>query len=252
MMRMSRRQCLQLLAFLFESGAMSAQPIRGKRDWSKRRDQVLSGMREVMGPLPGAPDGPPEVVILEETSFPQFTRKKITFASGDGDVVPAYLFLPSGRTRPGLAALCLHQTTAIGKAEPAGLGGKPNLHYALELAERGFTTLAPDYPRFGDYKIDAYSMGYVSASMKGIRNHRRAIDLLTSMKEINARRIGVIGHSLGGHNSLFLAAFDPRVAAVVTSCGFTSFGKYRGGDLTGWSYAAYRLHLRKVAAKDAV
>src|SRR4030088_2646235 len=112
MMRISRRLCLQLFAFLFESGQISAQPIRGKRDWSKRRDQVLSGMREVMGPLPGAPDSPPEVVVLEETSFPQFTRKKITFASGDGDVVPAYLFLPSGRTRPGPAALCLHQTVA--------------------------------------------------------------------------------------------------------------------------------------------
>ena len=44
------------------------------------------------------------------------------------------------------AMLCLHQTTKIGKEEPAGLGGNPNLHYALHLAQRGYVTLAPDYP----------------------------------------------------------------------------------------------------------
>jgi tripartite-type tricarboxylate transporter receptor subunit TctC len=42
--------------------------------------------------------------------------------------------------------LCLHQTTRIGKGEPAGVGGKTDLQYARELAERGYVTLAPDYP----------------------------------------------------------------------------------------------------------
>src|SRR5207248_10006719 len=133
------------------------------------------------------------------------------------------LFIPAGERHRRPAIVCLHQTVAIGKEEPAGLGGKENLHYALELARRGFVTLAPDYPRFGDYHVDPYSMSYVSATMKGIRNHRRAVDLLTSMPEVDAHRIGVIGHSLGGHNALFLATFEPRIAAVVTSCGFTSF-----------------------------
>jgi hypothetical protein len=32
-----------------------------------------------------------------------------------------------------------------------------------------------------------------------------------------------------------VAAFDGRVKAAVTSCGFTSFARYKGGDLTGWS-----------------
>jgi dienelactone hydrolase len=218
--------------------------------WPQRRERILASMQEVMGPLPKSPHGPPVVTIVEEVKLPQMVRRKITFDSGDGDSVPAYLFLPAGERRRRPAVLCLHQTVAIGKQEPAGLGGKTNLHYAAELAERGFITLAPDYPGFGDYHADSYSMGYLSATMKGIRNHRRAVDVLASMPEVDPRRIGVIGHSLGGHNSLFLAVFEPRVAAVVTSCGFTSFHKYKGGDLTGWSHKGYMPRIASVYQKS--
>lgn len=230
-------------------GANTCQ-IRDRAEWRRCREQTLAGMQEVMGPLPESPPAPPQMEVLEEADFPQFTRRKVAFASGDGDSVPAYLFTPRDRKRRHRAALCLHQTVAIGKAEPAGLGGKPNLHYALELAERGFVALAPDYPNFGDYKVDPYSLGYVSATMKGIRNHRRALDLLCSMAEVDRRRIGVIGHSLGGHNALFVACFDSRVTAVVTSCGFTSFAKYYGGDLTGWSHAGYMPRIASVYGKS--
>src|SRR6185295_18959221 len=233
-----------LLTLLLVVGAAAEHPL------NKRRAQILSSMQKVMGPLPKSAPSPPEVTILEEVSFPQFIRRKIEFASGDGDRVPAYLFLPRPAKLHGPAMLCLHQTTAIGKGEPAGIGGKPNLHYALELAERGYVVLAPDYPRFGDYKIDAYSMGYASATMKAIRNHRRAVDLLVSLPEVDPHRIGAIGHSLGGHNSLFLAAFEPRIAAVVTSCGFTSFRKYYGGNLTGWSHAGYMPRIASLYGKS--
>jgi len=148
------------------------------------------------------------------------------------------------------AMLCLHQTIEIGKGEPAGLGGSADLHYARELAERGYVTLAPDYPNFGEYKLDVYGRGYVSATMKGIVNHMRAVDLLQSLSQVDPERIGVIGHSLGGHNSLFVAAFDERLKVVVTSCGFNSFAKYYGGDLTGWSHNGYMPRIASVYGRD--
>jgi dienelactone hydrolase len=215
------------------------RPVRRPADWQRRRAHILDAMQEVMGPLPPHSTAPLAVQVLEEAHEATFTRRKITYASADGDRIPAYLFLPRNRPDRVPAILCLHQTVAIGMAEPAGLGGKPNLHYALELAQRGYVTLAPDYPGFGDYKIDVYAMKYASATMKGIANHIRAVDLLASLPEVDGTRIGVIGHSLGGHNSLFLAVFEPRIAAVVTSCGFTSFTRYYGGDLTGWSHRGY-------------
>jgi pimeloyl-ACP methyl ester carboxylesterase len=109
----------------------------------------------------------------------------------------------------------------------------------VELAARGYVALAPDDANFGEHPCDPYALGYASATMKAIVDHRRALDLLCGMPEVDSRRIGAIGHSLGGHNALFLAAYDGRVKAVVTSCGFNSFFKYRDGDLTGWSHAGY-------------
>lgn len=201
----------------------------------------LSGLEAVMGPLPARPSGAPIVELISEATLDGgLVRRQIVFLGRDQDRVPAYLFLPPAKGKAKHPAmLCLHQTTRLGKGEPAGLGGKPDLHYALELARRGYVTLAPDYPNFGDYTFDPYAHGYASATMKGIVNHQRALDLLAALPQVDAKRMGVIGHSLGGHNSLFLAAFDPRVRVAVTSCGFTAFARYYQGDLTGWSHRGY-------------
>ena len=220
--------------------------------WEKRRADILANMQLVMGPLPDKTRKVPlDVQVIGEFREPEFTRLKITFAPEAGDRMPAWLLIPTGLTGKAPAMLCLHQTTSIGKDEPVGLGGKTNLHYAAELARRGYVALAPDYPNFGEYRLDAYTRGYVSATMKGVWNHLRAVDVLAARREVDARRIGVIGHSLGGHNALLVAAFDPRLKAVVTSCGFNSFFKYKGGDLTGWSHAGYMPRIATVYGTDA-
>jgi Glucuronyl esterase, fungi len=45
---------------------------------------------------------------------------------------------------------------------------------------------------------------------------------------------GAIDHSLGGHNAIFTAVFDPRIRVVVSSSGFDSFSDYYGGDPANW------------------
>jgi dienelactone hydrolase len=217
-----------------------AMPVQSPAEWQLRRDHILANMQLVMGPLPtDSGKVPLDLKIESEESLDKVVRKKITFAVEKDDRVTAYLLFPRDRKGKAPAMLCLHQTAALGKGEPAWAGGVKNLHYALELAERGYVTLAPDYPNFGDYKIDVYAKGYASATMKGIWNHMRAVDVLQSLPEVDGTRLGCIGHSLGGHNSLFVAAFDPRIKVVVTSCGFTSFAKYYRGNLTGWSHKGY-------------
>ena len=227
--------------------------------WSRRaflaaavpaRPTLTKRMEQVMGEFPRRPRGPLEVEKSAPVDAGRHERIKLSYLSEAGDRVPAYLLIPHGLRGRAAAVLCLHQTTHIGKDEPAGLGGKPNLHYAAELADRGFVTLAPDYPNFGEYQFDPYAHGYASTTMKAIWNHSRGVDLLASLPQVRKDAIGCIGHSLGGHNTLFLGSFDLRVRAMVTSCGFTSFRKYMQGDLTGWSHKGYMPRIAELYGKD--
>jgi dienelactone hydrolase len=207
-------------------------------------------MESVMGPLPARAKVPLDVQVLERVREEGYERRKITFAVEPGDRVPAWLLVPHHRPPKAAAVICLHQTVKIGKDEVVGIQARPNREIAKDLALRGFIVLAPDYPNFGEYQVDSYAMGYASATMKGIWNHIRGVDLLRALPEVDPDRIGAAGHSLGGHNSLFLAAFDERVRAVVTSCGFTSFRKYKNGDLTGWSHNGYMPRIATIFGKD--
>lgn len=229
------------LAFYRDSND-KPQPIKTRGGWARRRSHIHFGMHAAMGALPDPSRRVPlDVKTLSVEKSDKYTRHKITFASEPGDRVPAYLLVPHDLKAKAPAMLCLHQTTGIGKGEPAGLGGKPGLHYAHELAERGYVCLVPDYPSFGDYTFDfaAYQDRYASGTMKAIWNNMRAVDLLETLPYVNRDAIGCIGHSLGGHNSLFTAAFEQRIKAVVTSCGFTGFHDYYGGKVAGWTSDRY-------------
>jgi dienelactone hydrolase len=238
-----------LMVYLDDSGEMRA--VRSREDWATRRSHILQNMQLVMGPIGDASRKTPlDMQVIAEEPQPAYLRLKISFAAESGDRVPAYLLIPNSLEGKVPAMLCLHQTVKIGKAEPVGLGGNENLRYARELAERGYVALAPDYPGYGDYAIDVYAMGYASATAKGIWNHMRAIDLLQSLPEVDAERIGCIGHSLGGHNTLYVGVFDERIKVMATSCGFNSFYKYYGGDLSGWSHKGYMPRIAERYEKD--
>jgi sugar phosphate isomerase/epimerase len=233
---------------VFRDAEGRPQPVRSLADRDRRRQDLLLRMQQVMGPLPESwRNLPLELRVLEEVRLPTLTRKKIAYRADPDDFVSAYLLIPHECPGKAPAVLCLHQTVESGKDEPAGLGGSPDLHYAQELAERGYVTLSPDYWTFGDYRTrdyDPYQHGYVSGTMKGIWNHIRSLDVLQALPEVDGARLGCIGHSLGGHNALWLAAFDPRVKAVVSSCGFSSFGSYAaspygGGDLKNYAQRRY-------------
>lgn len=229
------------------------RPILTPGDWQTRRQHVLSHMQVVMGKLPDRSRLEPlNVKQLEEIPLDGILRQKIEYQTEADTRVSAYLFRPASKPADKLpAVLCLHQTIQIGKQEPAGLGGSPNLHYALHLAQRGYVTLAPDYPSFGDYQYDfAPAHGYLSGSMKAIWDNMRAIDLLEGLTHVDPRRIGCIGHSLGGHNTMFTAVFDERIKALVSNCGFTRFHKYYGGQLKGWTSDRYMPLINKTYANN--
>ncbi len=231
-------------------------PVKTPADWQVRRQHILLGMQQAMGPLPKRDNLPPlDVKILADEKQDDVRRLSISFAvEQSDDRCTAYLFLPPDakpdERRPGIVAL--HPTGPLGKGIAAGLGPKPNRGYALELAQRGYVVISPDYPSFGDLKDYNFAQDpHVSGTMKGILNHMRAVDVLVARDDVDPARLGVIGHSLGGHNSMFVAVFDPRLKAIVSSCGWCPFHDYYGGKVAGWTSDRYMPKIRDDYGLDA-
>ncbi len=176
--------------------------------------------------------------ILERVALMGCFREKVSYNVEPGQRVGAYLFVPAG-DGPHPAVLCIHQHNRefhLGKSEPAGLSGNPEQFYALELAKRGYATLAPDAICFeerqhrslrgADYERFEATRRLTEGSClqaKMLWDLQRAVDYLATRREVDARRIGCLGHSLGGQETLFLSAIDRRIAAGVSSCGFSSY-----------------------------
>lgn len=201
--------------------------------WEIKRQQILDGMQQAMGPLPAFSDLPPmNIQIIDEVKEEKYIRQTINFTVAENEMVPAYLYIPvhENKKQKLTAMLALHETDAIGKKSVDGEGHNKNLAYAKELAQRGYVVIAPDYPSFGDMKdYDFNTDRYQSGTMKSIFDNMRCVDLLQARPDVDPNRMGVIGHSLGGHNAIFTGAFDQRLKVVVSSCGWTLFSYYDAG-----------------------
>ena len=238
------------------------KPIRSTEDWAQRRKQIIAGAEAAMGSMPTLENlSMFDVKLTEDVRIGEVRRLTLTIAVEDSDRLPLDLYLPesladavdvkdllnSGSPLKLAAVVALHPTGAAGKRIVAGEGGKSGRQYGLELAQRGYVVIAPDYPSFGQYdRYDFEHDKYVSGTMKGIFNHRRCVDFLSALKCVDADRIGVIGHSLGGHNAIFLGAFDERLKVIVSCCGWCPFHDYYGGDIKGWTSDRYMPRLRDV------
>jgi hypothetical protein len=230
------------------------EPVKSKADWLKRRAAILEAMQEVMGPLPDKSKRCPlDVQIVEEVDCGNHVRRKLTYASEPGSRVPAYLLVPKSASRRNKlpAVLCLHPThMELGNKTVVGIG-TTNRMYGTELAERGFVVLAPAYPLMADYQPDLKALGYQSGTMKAVWDNMRGLDLLETFPFVKRGGFGAIGHSLGGHNAIYTAVFDPRIKVVVSSCGFDSFRDYQHGNLKGWTSDRY-MPMLKNFKPDAV
>lgn len=210
--------------------------------WPQRRAAIVQGMVQVMGPLPRNDTEPDLAVeVIEEQQVDNYVRRLITYQSDAGCHTPAYLCIPKdvlAGKRKAPAVLCLHPTdNTVGHKVVVGLGGRAGRQYAAELASRGYVTLSPAYPHLANYWPNLSKLGYVSGSMKAIRDNVRGIDLLASLDYVDmSSGVGAIGHSLGGHNAIYTAAFDERISVIVSSCGFDAFLDYKDGDPALWKF----------------
>ena len=207
--------------------------IESPEQWQARRAQIAATFGALLGEGPGGPPPPLEARVEAEHDEGECSRYRVSYMVDEGERVPAWLLVPKRLRTPAPAVYCPHQTTEVGKDQPVGLGDERQYHYARDLALRGYITLAPDHLAASErraeglrhYDTAAFYRRYPnwSAVGKTIWDGRRALDYLCSRPEVDGARIGAIGHSLGGHSTVFVAGADERIACAVSSCGITTF-----------------------------
>ena len=238
-----------LLQFIASDGAITT--VRSTNDWNLRRQSIVRAMQEVMGPLPGNEKRCAlDLKVEEEIDRGDYKQRLVTYSSEPGARVPAYLLVPkeaSSSTKRLPAILALHQTHALGQKVVVGLGNSTNDEYGVELVRRGYVVLAPPYPLLANYHPDVKKLGYISGTMKAIWDNIRGLDLLESLPFVRRGKFAAIGHSLGGHNSIYTAVFDERIKVIVSSCGFDSYRDYMNGNITGWTSERYMPRLKTYA-----
>lgn len=211
---------------LGESEPARGDALLGRR--LERREAINAALGEAPAARPGA-----LILVNQEERAGQhgYALSHVRFTLPDGDVGVALVAYPA-RTPLGIA-IATHQTTDVGMQEVMGLAGSPDLAYGDALAQAGFMVIAPDTFTTGE-RVDAAQRWSTaafyevhpnwSAMGKMLSDHRAALsvglDLYTQRYGAEPNCVAAVGHSLGAHNALFLAAFDERVDVVVANGGF--------------------------------
>ncbi|MEX0704811.1 MAG: dienelactone hydrolase family protein [Planctomycetales bacterium] len=198
-------------------------------DWDVRRKQIRAEWMKFLGPMP---EPRPEVKLeeLRAADTDDFTRRLVRYEGEPGIMVEGWLLRPkkSEFAQDGkLPAICgLHATTELSIDQIAGIGGNPTRQLAPKLAERGFVVFCPR--NYLWQSVENYNQAVAAHAKrhpdtlgmhKMLYDAIRGVDVLASLDDVDAKRIGTIGHSLGAKEVLYLLAFDERVKAGCSSEG---------------------------------
>ena len=236
-----------LIADLTYPMAWGNSKVKNFKKWKRlARKKVFDCM---LMPPPPPVDGYKAKVLFEEQRE-GYKAKKIEIQLSRYYTVPAYILIPDGKG-PFPAINLLHDHGAhlfIGKektirplacedsvvikdAEVWSAGGYEGQFFGDFLARHGYIVLSTDAPMWGERgqkegpRRDKYDMIAGNMMMYGIDlcawmtyDDISATDYLASIPEVDSRRIGCTGWSMGAYRAWMLSALSDRIKAGAAVC----------------------------------
>ena len=225
--------------------AWRAQSLPAMRGWQRR---LRARLRTITG-LPETPRGPVRAEVLEERDFGTYRRETIQFECREGLDAFGYFLIPADAPLNSPAVLCLpghgRGVECIlgimedGSQRPPGTSDDYARDFALQCVAHGYPTFALEQISFGRRRDalavrtgqgssctrDSMAALMLGETMAGWRvaDAQRTLDYLAGRREVNGRRLAVMGISGGGLTALWTAGLDTRVRAAVVSAYFNTF-----------------------------
>ncbi len=184
-----------------------------------RREALRFNLRMAAGLYPWPEKTPLNAKFEDAGEFDGYTVKKVMFESCPGLWSTGNLYLPKPLCGKAPAIL-----NVIGHWEEQRLTRTDTGDYPQQIAnfaKMGFVCLVTDMIGKVDSRQLSHEYGggekeLWNSNGLGIQlwNNIRALDLLCSLPEVDAERIGMTGASGGGSQTLFLSLLDERVRAA--------------------------------------
>ena len=215
----------KLSELLVDRGGRQIDSLDG---WKSRREELRKWWLEFLGPMLAERKAVPKLKVLEEDRPDGVIRQLVEYEVEPGILTQAYLLKPAkqeGRV-PGVVAF--HSTVDESILQPAGVKGVPEKAFGLRFARQGRVVICPRNYLWPDNthiaaKEEAERFQKRMPKSKGMAkmlfDAMVSVDILASLPEVDAKRLGAVGHSLGAKETLYLAAFDERVKVTVSSEG---------------------------------
>lgn len=184
-------------------------PVTRAESWPARRAEIQQRWQEMLGPWPQL-EAKPRYSIVETREGNGGTEKHLDIDLPPRETGHAVLTIPKGAARCG-AVLVLSADD-----EAAGHGVHAAADLARGLAERGFVTLLIGPPGGNPRRPETEGvecqplmyLAYIGAVCANV---------LADQPEVDATKIGVVGHAFAGKWAMFASCFCERFTCAVWS-----------------------------------
>ncbi len=223
------------------SRRFEATDIATHRLW---RDGLRAELRELLG-LGRIVSAPANPRITETVQCDGYTRQRVEIDTEPGIAMPLYVLIPDGFSGTAPAVLAPHGHLSGGKYATTGRRDispamaetidRHNYDYGVQAVRRGYVVFCPDARGFGERRERFHEKPeqLLDGSCRNLQRMGLPLGLTVagmwtwdlmalvgyaaSRPEAAGRKIGCIGLSGGGLQTLYLAALDERIACAVIS-----------------------------------